>query len=1299
VAELVCSFKQATGVKMAENEDFPKGSLAGRRVGVYRLDEEVGRGGMGVIYRASRADGEFDQTVAVKLIKRGMDTDAILQRFRRERQITAALNHPNIAYFYGGGSTEDGLPYFVMEFIKGLPIYAHCDRFRLTVRERLAIFRQVCWAVQAAHENKVIHRDLKPSNIMVNSEGKPKLLDFGIAKILDPQPGITDHIPTGTQMRMMTPEYASPEQISGGDLSPASDIYSLGVILYELLTGHRPYSLHRNAVDDVARIIREEYPTSPSGSLTRLDDLVPVDGDSATVEKVIASRNSSLENLRQELSGDLDRIILKAMRKDPAERYTSSAEFAEDISNFLEHRPVKAEFFVSLAKIPRPKATDRLSIAILPFRSLGSSPESTNEFLGIGLADALISRLSGVQRLVVRPTTSVLSFSGALPHAAAKQLDVDFVLDGTVRVIGERIRLSVQLYSARDDSTRWAHAFDESVRDVLELEDSLAEQMAAVVLPQLTAEERIRLERRGTNKPAAYEAYLRGRFFWSRFSDSALTKMVEAFKEAIAIDPEYALPYIGLADFYIWSAIFGELPSDEAFPRAEAAARKALEIDESVGEAYAVLAFCLLLSSWNWEDAEELVLRAMELAPNYAFAHECYSNFLCSQGRFEEAIVEIRRAEELDPMSPRSSLMTSWILYQSRRYNEAVASAIKGNNMQPDFPQGLLHLGNSLTSAGRHDEAVSVLRKSAEKWGESGLPRYMLAHARAAQGSFDAVNIILSKMLGTAERRHMKAYFVAMCYVAARDHDKAFEWFQKAVDEKNEWMIWFGVEPKLDPLRSDPRYHELLAKTNNPLTFTDQGTTAQERRSRETRQRSIAVLPFKLIRAPDSETGEYDYLSLGLADALTMRLSNVRRFVVRPTSSVLPFERSDIDPFAAGRELNVEFVVDGIVRYVSGKIRMTAQLLNVQENSLVWSASFSQEFCDVLELEDSLSEQVSGQLLPQITGDEKVRIAKRGTDNLRAYEAYLQGRYFWSRFEPESFPKSIAAFMKAVELDPTFALAHVGIADFYAWASIYGLVAPTIALPQMLASAREALHIDASLAEAHAALGLYHSNMQEWETAKKCYRNSIELNPNYALAHEWLSSILVAGGEIEEGLDELRMAETLDPMSLRPKVLSAWTYYQARDYATGLVKAEELLTLDPSFMQSHLQTANILLELKEFDRALRESTLAVQIEPNSPLPEYVHTFALAANNRPNEAIDRIRMWEERARENYVPPYFIGMSWLAVGEIDTAFEYFDKTRTEYSAWTIWFGTEPKLDIIRNDPRYKALIAKMNGPVRI
>jgi eukaryotic-like serine/threonine-protein kinase len=1267
--------------------------MTGKRVGAFELLREIGQGGMGAVYLARRADGEFRQTVAVKLIKRGMDTDLILKRFRRERQIIASLDHPNITYFLGGGSTEDGLPFFVMEYIDGTPLYRFCDEKRLDIKERLEIFRQICAAVGAAHEKKVIHRDLKPSNVLVKADGTPKLLDFGIAKVLDPDLDTTGIDPTATSMRMMTPEYASPEQVAGEDVTHRSDIYSLGVILYELLTGRRPLRLKRQVPHETARIIREDLPANPSVNLTAEDNLVQVTGrENKPPSSVFTARNTSLEELRRTLSGDLDKIVLKALRKNPFERYETAEALALDIRNFLENRPVSAETFYPAAKT----AAGNKSIAILPLKIIGAESAKTTDdiFLGVGLADALVSRLSGVQRLVVRPTSSVLAFAEEDPLEAGRRIGVDYILDGTVRRVGERVRITVQLLKTSEQSTVWAEKFDERFTDVLELEDIISERVARVLLPQLTGEERRRLEKRGTNNTDAYQAYLRGRYFANQFTDEYLLKALEAYSEAVAIDPDYALPHVGIADFYVWSVIFGEISSREGFPKAREAIENALQIDDTLGEAYAILSFITLLYDWDWPETERLVKRSLELNPNYYFAHEAYSAVFATQGIVKEAREEIVRAEELDPLSPRAKLMTSWTSYQLRDFPKAVEKARQGNEMQKNFPQGLLHLGNVLVMNGQASEAVGILKNSIVNWKDSGMPRYMLCFALMADGREDEARAVLDELLAIAERRFVMPYFLAMAYTALGETDLAFEWFEKAVDQRNVWMIWFGTEPKLDALRRDPRYLRILERTNNPLCRR-QTHPAGGADTSETKEKSIAVLPFKLIHPAGDGAAEDEYLSVGLADALTMRLSNIRRFLVRPTGSSLSAGGSD--PFAAGRELGVDYIVDGNIRHFGESIRVAVQLLDVEKNSTVWGHRFDERYTDVLTLEDSISEQVTKSLLPKLSGEEERRLGRRGTNSPEAYEAYMRARYFWNRFTPEAFAKTLVALEEAVRHDPEYAKAYASIADFYNWAAIYGILPTNEAAPKVYAAAKRALEIDDSLSEAHAALGLYYSSLFEHERAEEFYRRAIGLTPNYALAHEWLAATLVGTGRFDEGIEEVKLSEQLDPFSLRAKTLTAWTLLQARRFDEGLAKGREIIGLDPSYPQGYLQTGNHLLALGRDAEAVENFEKAAGMMKDSPLPVYSYCFALVAAGQTAKARRLAENLAARAETSYVGPYFIAMSYLAVGETDLAFGYFEKACEEKSHWLLWFGTEPLLDSVRHDQRYFELFRRLNNPL--
>jgi len=502
-----------------------KDPMLGRRLGSYRIEREIGRGGMGAVYEASRADNEFNKRAAIKLVKRGMDTDFILRRFRKERQILAALDHPHIAGLLDGGTTDDGLPYFVMEFIEGQPLYIYCDNNQLNINERLKLFRSICDAVHYAHQKQVVHRDIKPSNVLVTSEGTAKLLDFGIAKLLNPQiAGDITHDPTATAMRLMTPEYASPEQVQGAPTNPTTDVYSLGVLLYELLTGHRPYRLVNRAPHEIARVICEESPAPPSVIITRTEDLLPslfMGDEVTTLKQLFITRNSTLESLRRALTGDLDNIVMQALRKEPEWRYQSAADLRDDITRYLEGRPVSDPPDAPLATaIQRPDIFEENSLAVLPMKLLDiNQPETTPDYLGTGLADALITRLSAIRSFAVRPTSSVLRYgSDADPLRAGRELGVTFVLDGRIRRSGDRIRVTIQLLNVRDETTAWAGQFDEQYTDVLSLEDVISSHVGEAIVPHLTVDQRLRLAKRGTDNPQAHEAYLRGRYYWNTFN-------------------------------------------------------------------------------------------------------------------------------------------------------------------------------------------------------------------------------------------------------------------------------------------------------------------------------------------------------------------------------------------------------------------------------------------------------------------------------------------------------------------------------------------------------------------------------------------------------------------------------------------------------------------------------------------------------------------------------------------------------------------------------------------------------------
>lgn len=1287
---------------LAKLIDDDRDPMIGKVLGVYRIEREVGRGGMGAVYEATRIDGEFRHRVAVKLVKRGMDTDFILHRFRNERQILAALDHPHIAHLLGGGSTDDGRPYFVMEYIEGQPIYQHCDLNRVGIRERLRMFLRVCDAVHYAHQKKILHRDLKPTNILVSAEGVPKLLDFGIAKLVDPE-GDSDSAPvTATAMRLMTIEYASPEQVQGLPLTFLSDVYSLGVILYELLTGHRPYRFRSRMPHDMARAIIEEIPDRPSTAVGRTEPSLPVsyvDHEALTITHLAEMRHETVEGLRRELIGNLDNIVLYALQKDPARRYPSAAALRDDILAYIRNEPVSAPEALRTSRRPRTTgelpAPQRKSIAVLPLRvanpSAGSDTDST--FLSFGMADAVITKLSGIRGLAVRPTSAVLRYGESTdPLVAGRELGVAYILDGRIRVAGQRLRVSLQLLEVANGASVWAGQFDEEFKDALELEDSVSAHVAEALLPQLTDTDRMRLRKRGTGNSQAFEACMRGRYFWNQFTPESLQKAFACFEQAIALDPDYALPQVGLADFYNWISVIGVMSAAGALPKAKAAANRALELNDQLGEAYAALAFTTLCYDLDWEAAEPLVRRALDLNPNYPHAYECESYLYTTTGRFAEGIAAIRRAEELDPVSHRMVLMSAWTLYQSRRFDDSIGKAERVLEMDEYFPQGFLHLGNALEGAGRTDEAVSALRKCAEMM-PGAMTDYMLCFALRDAGKIDEARQVRDQLIAREAAEYVMPYFRAMANVAVGDLEEAFRWFERSLDNHDEWMIWFGTDPKLDVIRSDPRYEDLLRRTHNPLG--DRTGALTEPITART-AKSIAVLPFKMFHSGPSGDSADDYLGVGLADSLISRFSNVRRFVVRPTSSVLRFTE-DSDSFAAGRELGVDFVVDGSIRRAADRVRVTVQLLSVAENATRWARSFDESVADVLALEDSISEQVTEALVPHLTGEDRVRLGKRGTQNAKAYQAYMRGRYFWNKLTGDSLNKAHDSFQLAIQLDPRYALAYVGLADFYNWAGIFGVMPAIDSMPRAEEAACAALEIDPELGEAYAALGLIEDARFEWAKSEDYYRRALELNPNDPYAHEWLAAVLIGSGRIDEGVKHIHRSEELTPLSPRAMTMTAWSLYQTRDFAGAVAKAQQIIDLAPNYPQGYVQLGNALEQLGRVEEAIVASERALEMMPRLGMVQFQLCFSLVRAGQRDRAREITDELTEMAAKIYIKPYFLGMCHLAINELDVAFDYFEQALAEFDPWYNWLGTEAKLDPIRSDPRFSKIFRATNNPM--
>jgi serine/threonine protein kinase/tetratricopeptide (TPR) repeat protein len=776
-------FLESPPVRVEAPEELAEAEarLAGEVVGDYELVREIGHGGMGTVYLAVRSGDESRGPVAVKLIREGMESDFAIRRFRNERQILARLEHPNIARLLDGGATSQGFPYFVMEYVEGQPLLTHCQSLSLGWRERLAIFLQVAAAVHYAHRRMIIHRDLKPSNILVTAEGTPKLLDFGIAKMLNPEPA-TGEDKTLTQLRLITPAYASPEQFRGEPASVRSDLFSLGLVLWELISGRRS--------------------RRPDG--VRSFDL-PDD---------ITDESSSL------LVRSVRNAVLKAVRDDPGERYESVDAFAADLE--IAWRGGEVPVYGPADERERTSAVpQRNSIAVLPFQVLAMD-HTTENYLGVGITDALITKLSNVGRIAVRPTGAVMRFSSAASALeAGRELNVQYVLEGRIQKAKERMRVTVQLVEMQAQTPVWADAFDEQFEDLLKVEDSIAARVAQALIPQMTGEERSDLARPGTASAKAHQAYLRGRWYWSRFTEEALPQALMQFTDAVAEDPRYARAHAGIADYHIALGIWGVLPPMESFAAALDSARTAIELDGKLAEAHASLGLALWMHDGDFETATHHLQMAMALNPDLAAAHDWFGLINSARGKPEMAIASLERARKLEPHSSMFWADLAFCQYNARQFEEAIASFFGPRQSAKGLPEPVPVVNGavlplSLLATGDAARAVVAARDLAEAGGRSSVALAALAYAEAAAARPDEARALLQELNTRARDHYVPGVALALANLACGRMLEAIRSLERACGDGDLWTMYLALMPLWDPLRQYPRFERLLKSKAYP---------------------------------------------------------------------------------------------------------------------------------------------------------------------------------------------------------------------------------------------------------------------------------------------------------------------------------------------------------------------------------------------------------------------------------------------------------------------------------------------------
>lgn len=773
---------------------------------------------MGEVYQAT--DTKLEREVAIKILPATMASNPEhLRRFQREARAVAALNHPNIVTIHSV-EEDEGVHFITMECVAGKPLDELIPRQGLAAEKLLGFGVQLAEALSIAHAAGVTHRDLKPANVMVTAEGTVKVLDFGLAK-LQPAEEATEQLtklPTLTMTRagvvMGTAPYMSPEQIEAAAIDHRTDIFSLGILLYEMATGSRPFQGASSAA--IVSSILRDTPTRVTEIRSGLPEQLGV-----IIERCLEKKPENRLQLAQDLQRELEAVqqavdsgqgvvsrLLTAALALPRSRWIA-------LVATLIILALLVGLWIWQARLPPSEATPPKisSLAVLPLLNLSGDPEQ--DYFVDGMTAALINNLARVSALKVISRTSVMRYKGSeksLPEIA-QELGVDAVVEGSVFRSMERLRISAQLIRASTDEHLWANDYEGDLRDVLALQAGVARAIAQEVEAQLTPAEADRLSSTRSVDPAAYEAYLRGRHMWGKGGFSDLQGALEQFRQAIDFDPSYAAAYAGLAEVYLELGSTGMLPPAEAKVRVRAAARQALEIDPDLAAAYISLAWLTAFWDWEWAESEKLFTRALELNPNDARGYRNYSEYLRCLGRHDEAVRAATRGAELDPFSEVIHQAIGGALYLARRYDEAIAALEETVELPGDSPVTHIFLGLALLQTGEDERGVEELRQVAERFGEAPELLLPLAAGYAAADRRTEARDLLKEV---ETQEGVSAAPIALVYTQLGESEPALQWLERAYENREWFMACLGVWPQLDPLRSDPRFQDLLLRMNFP---------------------------------------------------------------------------------------------------------------------------------------------------------------------------------------------------------------------------------------------------------------------------------------------------------------------------------------------------------------------------------------------------------------------------------------------------------------------------------------------------
>ena len=997
---------------------------------------------------------------------------------------------------------------------------------------------------------------------------------------------------------------------------------------------------------------------------------------------------------------DFDHGLNKAINKirDALGDSAESPRFIETVARrgyrFLA--PVEKPPELVLGSLEAKKAIN--SLAVLPFENRGG--DASTEYLSDGVTESIINTLSRLPEIRVIARNTVFRYKGkdSEPAAVGRELGVQAVLTGRVVHKADSLMIGAELVDVENGWQLWGEQYSRKPTDLAAVQEEISREISEKLRLHLSGEDRKRLAIRSTRNAEAYQDYLKGLYHYHRLIEDDLRKSIEYFEQAIRKDPSFALAYTGLANSLSLLAFFSLAAPKEVLPKAKEAARRAVELDDELAEAHASLASLTSYYEWDWPVAEREYQRALQLNPNLASCYAGYANFLLALERTPDAMVQLERAKALDPLSLAFGVQMAWNLYMAREYGSAIAIASKLLETESGFAPAHHALGLASEQAGRHEEAVHAFEKA--RYGSGGSPASLasLGHALATAGRRKEASAILEEIRGLAKKSYVSPYAFAVMHEALGQNDLAFEALENAFKERDVWLIWLKRDPRLDGLRKDARFDGLVRRVGFPA----EGRQASLETSRGARAAQLspprirlAVLPFQNLSADP----EQEFFSEGLMDEMISQLAQLspQRLGVIARTSAMRYKGSSEGIAQIGKQLDLEYVLEGSVRRIKSRVRISVQLIQVKDQTNLWAASYERDLADVFAIQSEVAQSVVRSLAVELLPGAAEPQVKIASTNPAAYEDYLKGRYHWNKFSDEAARKGMQYFEDSIRKDPDYAPSYAGLALCYVELVFLSAASGKQALPKAKEAALKAMRIDDRLAEANGSLAvcsLFHE--WNWVAAEEQFKRALGLNPSQALVRHEYSLYLIAMGRLEEAIAEEKQALAFDPLSLLFNTALGRLLYFIRQYDQAIEQCWKSLELDSSFGFAYGILGLAYSQKGRFEEAVSALQKAIILTEGNPT--YIASLAqiYALQGRKTEAQRFLDELKKVSKKRFVSAYFVASVWASLGDTTHALEGLRKACDERAFWLIFLNVDPMFDQLRSDKRFQLLLSRIGLP---